>query len=273
MNFKTLSLGPSYQLAEGLIWSPSCRDLYWVDILAGEIYRYNFQSELTEMMAMHEPVGCVGFWKKTTLLAACRSGIYIIDWKKGKKLLRENPESSLYPENRFNDGQVDSQGNFWIGTMNTLGNEETGALYLLDSRGELRKMRTNLIISNGIGWSPKGEWMYHVDSGKKVIYRYSASGTEIGPSETFIETSAVQGVPDGMYVDREGDLWVAHWDGSCLSRWSHEGRFIETLEMPAKRPTSVTMSLDETQVYVASASIDQTFDANLKNGSIFSFQR
>jgi sugar lactone lactonase YvrE len=44
-------------------------------------------------------------------------------------------------------------------------------------------------------------------------------------------------MPDGLCVDSEGGIWVAHWDGWCISRWSPEGHRLQTLEVPVQRPT------------------------------------
>ena len=44
-------------------------------------------------------------------------------------------------------------------------------------------------------------------------------------------------MPDGLCVDSEGGIWVAHWDGWCISRWSPEGRCLSRVEVPVPRPT------------------------------------
>jgi sugar lactone lactonase YvrE len=47
------------------------------------------------------------------------------------------------------------------------------------------------------------------------------------------------GGPDGMTIDAEGKLWVAHWGGSMIGRWDPEtGELIARIEVPAPNVTS-----------------------------------
>ena len=43
------------------------------------------------------------------------------------------------------------------------------------------------------------------------------------------------GFPDGMTVDGEGYLWVAHWAGSRVSRYAPDGSVERVI--PCRRPT------------------------------------
>ena len=59
-----------------------------------------------------------------------------------------------------------------------------------------------------------------------------------------------------MTVDSEGCLWIAFWDGWCVRRYSPDGEWIETIEMPVQRPTSCTFGgRDLDRLYITSASI------------------
>ena len=153
------------------------------------------------------------------------------------------------------------------------GPEETGSLYVFNLSGELIKMQSGYTISNGIDWSPDRRWMYHVESERKIIYRHSFAGSQLGPREIFIESSRVKGSPDGLYVDREGFLWIAHWDGSCLSRWDEQGQLVDVIEVPVTRPTSLTMNLEESEIFVTSASTELGDQEGIDQGFIFHFSR
>jgi sugar lactone lactonase YvrE len=44
-----------------------------------------------------------------------------------------------------------------------------------------------------------------------------------------------------MTLDAEGMLWVAHWEGSRVTRWDPQsGRLLETVDLPVERVTSCT---------------------------------
>ena len=65
---------------------------------------------------------------------------------------------------RFNDGSVDPQGRFVVGTL-ALG-AETGAEVLLrvSADGTVETLRSGIRLSNGIAFSPDGGTIYHVDT-------------------------------------------------------------------------------------------------------------
>ena len=64
-------------------------------------------------------------------------------------------------------------------------------------------------------------------------------------------------MPDGLCVDGEGGIWVAHWDGWCISRWSPEGQRLLTLEVPVQRPTCPVFGRHGlTSMYLTSSAAD-----------------
>ena len=59
-----------------------------------------------------------------------------------------------------------------------------------------------------------------------------------------------------MTVDAEGYLWVAHWGGSRISRFSPEGKLDRAIELPAKQVTNITFAgPDLDRMFVSSAAI------------------
>jgi len=84
---------------------------------------------------------------------------------------------------RLNDGEIDSRGRLWFGSIDKHASEnpasETsrhhnnfplGCLYRYDSDGTLSVHEEGgVICSNGIGWSPDETKMYFTDSVAKVF--------------------------------------------------------------------------------------------------------
>jgi D-xylonolactonase len=54
----------------------------------------------------------------------------------------------------------------------------------------------------------------------------------------FVRFADDDGYPDGMAVDAEGCLWVAHWSGGCVSRFAADGRPLGRIEVPTENVTS-----------------------------------
>ena len=62
------------------------------------------------------------------------------------------------------------------------------------------------------------------------------------------------GFPDGMTVDTEGFLWVAHWGGSRVSRYAPDGGVARIVPMPVPNVTSVTFAGPElSTLYITTA--------------------
>jgi gluconolactonase len=86
---------------------------------------------------------------------------------------------------------------------------------------------------NGIAFSPDEKYLYIAESGQKVWLRYKvqADGSLI-EGETFLDakTDSTPGAPDGMRVDRKGNIYSAGPGGVWVI--SPEGKHIGTIKVP-----------------------------------------
>jgi sugar lactone lactonase YvrE len=124
--------------------------------------------------------------------------------------------------------------------MSLRGDTRSGALYRLD--GDLRVTRalSGISVSNGLGWAPGGETLYHVDSPRRRIdvYDFDEAAGAIAGRRAVIPVAAELGLPDGLTVDAEGGVWVALWGGGAVQRYSPEGAPDARIELPARNVTS-----------------------------------
>jgi sugar lactone lactonase YvrE len=141
---------------------------------------------------------------------------------------------------RMNDGACNQAGRFFAGTMADDEAPEQGTLYRLDPDHSVAVVIPQVTISNGIGWSPGGSWMYYIDSPTRRIdvLDYDLATGAIASRRPFVEVDAGEAVPDGLAVDTEGGVWVALWDGGAVLRFGPDGRLKQRLELPAPRVTS-----------------------------------
>jgi sugar lactone lactonase YvrE len=152
-----------------------------------------------------------------------------------------HPLAVVAPDDaRMNDAACDPQGRFWAGTMAHDHRPGAGALYRFDGDGQTELMHDGLTITNGLGWSPDGATMYVTDSGPRVIYAFRFDGDRgtIDDGRILVEVPEDVGAPDGLTVDRDGDLWVAIYGGGRVNRYSANGVLLETLHLPALQTTS-----------------------------------
>jgi len=144
---------------------------------------------------------------------------------------------------RANDGMVDANGRFWLGTMNdpvVVGDNLTneGVLFRLDPDLSLHRMKTGLTIPNGISWSLDNTTMYLTDSpsGEITSYPYDlASGiADWSAGRTFFKCPYAGAVPDGHAQDIEGHLWVALFGAGRVVRVNPQGAIVAEITLPTR---------------------------------------
>ncbi len=248
------------ELGEGPLWSETEQALYWIDCMAPAVYRYDPRTGENRALdlPLDSTLGALAFRRGGGFVLALESGVRIVD-AAGK-----SPQALCHPEkgreeNRYNDGKPDRAGRFFLGSLNKADRDPTGALYRIDPGGACREIDGGFVCPNGMDWSPDDRIFYFVDSGSRNVfaYDYDAVTGEIENRRVLASVTAEEGTPDGLCVDREGFLWVAHWDGWCVSRFDPKGRRERKLRVPVPRPTSLCFGgPDLDRLYITSAAMD-----------------
>lgn len=245
-------------LGEGPIWVEREQALYWVDIVAGKLFRlasYHIEELRPEQtLCSIVPRASGGF------VGGSLSGLVIISSEFIVSPLA-HPEAA-YPANRFNDGKVDRAGRFWAGTMDRTEAGASGSLYRLDPDLTCTRIDSGYTVTNGPAFSIDGRRMYHTDSGRQTIFAFDLDGAgNASNRRVFARFGEGDGYPDGMTVDAEDGLWVAFWDGWCIRRFSPQGEQLEEIAMPVQRPTSCAFGGEHLdKLFVTSARRDLTPD-------------
>jgi sugar lactone lactonase YvrE len=228
-------------LGEGLRWDARRHELLGVDILSGRVYRGQVAGDggliLVREYAVPGTVGAVipVAGDEGWVLAAGRGFVHLAPDGSQRPIATVAPAGM-----RMNDGACDPQGRFWAGTLAEDFHPGGGALYRLDPEGRVDLVRSDLTISNGLGWSPDGATMYLADSGPRVVhsFRFDGEAGTLSDDRVLIELAEEVGAPDGLTVDAGGDIWVAIYGGGRVHRYSPEGELLEALLVPAEQCTS-----------------------------------
>ena len=233
-------LNENMSLTEGPVWSREEQALYFVDIYAGNVWRFDPASGESRSWGMGEPVGCVALREKGGIVAATRSGFCFLDTQTGAIEKLFDPEEDK-PGNRFNDGRCDRAGRFWAGTMVESRASNDASLYRFNPDRTCRRMVDGLIVSNGLAWSPDNRIMYHSDSRQATVwaYDYDIDTGSISDKRVFATMMSGEGRPDGAAVDEEGCYWSARWDGWQVVRHNHAGHEIQAIRTPIANPTMI----------------------------------
>ncbi|MCH7627229.1 MAG: SMP-30/gluconolactonase/LRE family protein [Proteobacteria bacterium] len=255
-------------LGEGALWCPRDGAFYWVDILAPAFNRLVLATGAVTRWAMPEPLGWVVSHAAGGLVGGFRSGIARI----GLDPLTVGPRKAVeahLPGNRMNDGKTDATGAIWCGTMDMGEAQASGSLYRISPTGELAAVDIGYLVPNGPAFSPCGRWLYHADSGRRTIYRFALDDGHARKDGVFATFGEEDGYPDGMNVDAEGFLWVAHWDGGRISRFAPDGTRERSIALPARRITNIAFcGQAHDRMFVTSASVGLD-DAGAFDGALF----
>lgn len=253
---------------EGPLWHPGEQKLYWVDIPKGILYRYDPASGKHGIVLQTGQIGGYTLQEGGGLLLFMEKGAVRL-WKDGE--LRTLIESTPGEENgRFNDVIADPEGRVFCGTLPADGHP--GSLYRLDTDGKLRKLLEGFGCANGMGFTPERDGFYFIDSSTREVmhFDYDSRTGAITGRRVFVNLPASLGVPDGMTVDAKGFVWVAVWGGSCLVRYSPEGREERRVYFTAKLVSSVTFGgSDLRDLYVTSAGGDNRRENGPAAGALF----
>ncbi|MBE5794778.1 MAG: SMP-30/gluconolactonase/LRE family protein [Clostridiales bacterium] len=104
-----------------------------------------------------------------------------------------------------------------------------------------------------------GSTVYFIDSPRRQVQRYSFDPETLTLSggEPVIVIDPAHGLPDGMTMDQEGMLWVAHWGGGFVGRYDPAtGQLLAKVEVPASQTTSCCFGgKDMRTLFITTASI------------------
>lgn len=253
----TVELDLGAELGEGPLWDAEEQTLFWVDITGKTLYRYHPASGRNEAYPIGQRVGTVALRRSGGVLLALDNGFAAYDLARRELTLLADPEAHL-PRNRFNDGKVGPGGRFWAGTMHEgerRGDE--GSLYYLDVDLSVHKVLEGTGVSNGLAWSLDERTLYFIDSMTFSVqaFDYDAAAGTLGNGRRVITVAEKLGTPDGMTIDAEGMLWVAHWGGWAVRRWNpHTGALLESIELPVSQVTACTFGgPDLDRLYITTA--------------------
>jgi len=248
-------------LGEGTVWSVREQALWWVDILAGRLHRWNWSDGAQRSWSVGAPGETISALAERAsapgLLVTLRRGFAFFDPATGalQRLAEPEPERA---GNRFNDGKCDAQGRFWGGSMDAECVAPTGALYRYDADGRCtRVFEAGYPVTNGPTWSRDGRTMFFNDTARRNVYAFdadAAAGTLAAP-RLFLRFAKDDGYPDGMTIDADGRLWIAHWGGSCVTCHDPDnGNELARVVLPASQITNVAFGgPDLSTLFISSA--------------------
>ena len=225
-------------LGEGTLWVKEHNSIYFVDIKKKQIHILNIKNNNKRVVKVNKQIGFLAHINKHVFILGLQGELRVINLK-SKKIIKSILIEKDIPLNRINDGKTDPEGKLWFGTMdNPERSIKNGSLYCLDKKLILHKVDRNYFITNGPAFIDSKNF-YHTDSRAKTIYKIKINNKlEIIKKKIFKKFKIEEGSPDGMTLDRNKNLWVAHYRGAKISVFNKNGKKVHEVEFPAKNITN-----------------------------------
>lgn len=236
-------LNHPFGLGEGPIYDPRFDRLTWVDINKGELWMIT-KGESPKSFQVGQPIGAaVPIADSEDMLLALKDGLY--RYGAGKLTLIEDMKSYYQDFRRSNDAKADPRGRLWFGSLTMDdGMEDSGSLYCYDV-GRIIVKEAQTKISNGMAWNKDGTRFYFSDTPYHAVFVYDFDIETGEIKNRRILADMGEGLPDGLCIDDEDNLWIAIWGGHRVEKRSGKtGELLEVIHVDATNVTSCTFCED-----------------------------
>jgi L-arabinonolactonase len=223
-------------IGEVPLWDAASARLSWIDIFKPALHVLDPATGGLESHTPPEKLGSYGLAGDGRYITAGRGGIAMWEPATGAFDRLSTPEADR-PDNILNDGRVDLDGRFVVGSMDKMLAGPNGRLWQVEKGATRLLQDEDVMLPNSICWSPDGATFYFGDSRSNLIfaYDYDRSSGDISNRRVFADTSAMPGECDGSSVDAEGYLWNARFGGGCILRFAPDGSLDRKIDLPVTR--------------------------------------
>lgn len=198
--------------------------LYCTDIPFGRILRIDGKGEFTVVAEYDgEPNGLKIHSDGRIFIADQKQGILVLDPERGKPepfLIRAGLERLKGP----NDLHFAPDGTLYFTDQGQTGlHDPTGRLIRVGTDGKIDVLLDNVPSPNGLVLNPAGNILYLAVTRANAVWRVPlGAGGGVSKVGTFIQLSGGGG-PDGLAIDEEGNLAIAHAGLGSVWLFSPEG--------------------------------------------------
>jgi gluconolactonase len=234
---KLETVATGFGFTEGPVWDQA-GFLYVSDEEVDKIFRVYTDGHKEELIALGDPDG--NTYDRQLRLLDCASVL--------RAIIRITPDGKYTVlAERFEGKRFNSPNDVLIGpdgatyftdpTLDLPPGEKQEipfqGVYRLSESGEVRLLTKELSQPNGLAFSPDGKHFYVDDSERRNIRVYDfSSNAKLTNGRIFGEEPGGkgEGVPDGIKVDEDGNLYVTGPKGIWV--WDPQGHHIGTIVVP-----------------------------------------
>jgi sugar lactone lactonase YvrE len=220
------------RLAEGSLWHAASGRLYWTDSDGGTLHRHDPATGQSQRIYSGDKVGGFTFNRDGSIVLF---RVKDVCWIDADGAVIATQPVVFEGMTRFNDVIAAHDGSVFVGTIGKT--PQSGGLYHFHLDGSAHRVFSGTGCANGMGFSPDLSVIYWTCSTTRKIFAYPFRNGEIDieAGRVLYAAPEAEKIPDGMTVDREGNIWSARWDGAQLVKISPEGKKLEAITLPRGR--------------------------------------
>ena len=255
-NAQLTKVATGFGFTEGPVWDPS--GYLWVsDETLNKIFQVNtVTGQKQEIISLGDPDGntydrehrlldCASVLRAIIRLSPDgKSYTIVVDRYHGKRLNSPNdvvlgPDGAIYFTDPTSDLPKDQKQELPF-----------KGVYRIAADGQLQLLTKDIEDPNGLAFSPDGTKFYVDDSTQRNIhiYDFSAGGLTNGRIFGVEPGGKHDGVPDGMKVDRQGNLYVVGPKGIWV--WDPGGHHLGTIVVPEQPANLAWGDSDYSTLYI-----------------------
>jgi gluconolactonase len=255
-NAKLTKVATGFGFTEGPVWDPS--GYLWVsDETLNKIFKVNTTTgQKQEIISLGDPDG--NTYDRQHRLLDCASVL--------RAIIRLSPDGKSYKivVDRYQGKRLNSPNDVVLGPDGaTYFTDPTSDLpkdqkqelpfkgvYRIANDNQLQLLIKDLVDPNGLAFSPDGTKFYVDDSTQRNIRVYDFSAGRLSNGRIFgVEPGGKNdGVPDGMRVDRQGNLYVVGPKGIWV--WDPAGHHLGTIVVPEQPANLAWGDSDYSTLYI-----------------------
>ena len=265
-------------LAEGPTWHAGEQALYWTNLPAGELHRFDPATGADDVVHTGRTLGCFAFVRDGGFVLGTDEGLS--RWAPGEAPRPLHPFAAGDDSIRLNDGKVDPDGRFWVGSNAWDVTAGRGTLRRLDTDGSLHTVLDSLTLPNGLDWTDGGAVMYFADSFSERVWAFDVddSGGLRNRRDLYAivnDTNSPHGLvaPDGLCTDADGNIWLAVYGAGEVRCIGPDGSVREVVPVPVLAVTSCAFGGDDLgTLYITTSAQGLPDDHGTDAGSVFAVQ-
>ena len=255
-----VALDAQATIGESPTWHPPERVLYWLDIKAPTLNRFDPATGRNRSWLLAAETGAFALLADGSgAVLAQRTGIARLEFATGAEHRLAPPpfDQTLF---RFNEGTCDRQGRFWVGVMfdpldpSAKETRLPAQLHSFTLGTGLRPEPDAAELHNGMAWSEDGATFFLSHSNTSQIHRFDIDEGRLGRRHAFASTADLPGLPDGGVLDRQGGYWASMHGAGRLRRFHADGSHDRDVILPVSQPTGCAFAGPELDcLYVTTA--------------------